>query len=229
MEGICNLDTSVVKGCRLIRAQFGIKIDVFPPAKKKKKKNVIIHRSKCKGNSRKWEEKLKVHYVVLGCVCLPWVFHSGRSVPPPGGLCAFQPVCTVSRWAGHQWHSTCSPSPRRAPGTGALWGGSPAWARWAGGLWTASCWGESPGGTPRSTTPHMSRKSWRRPAAGPARRTGTGPAREAYLGWTWRRWRGPAPIGCSLPRRESWARCGAWAAAGGEAALLKMRPAELCR
>lgn len=37
MEGICNLDTSVVKGCRLIRAQFGIKIYVFPKKKKKKK------------------------------------------------------------------------------------------------------------------------------------------------------------------------------------------------
>lgn len=38
MEGICNLDTSVVKGCRLIRAQFGIKIYVFPKKKRKKKK-----------------------------------------------------------------------------------------------------------------------------------------------------------------------------------------------
>ena len=47
MEGICNLDTLVVKGFGLIRAQFGIKIDVLPKKKK------IIHTSKYKGNSRK--------------------------------------------------------------------------------------------------------------------------------------------------------------------------------
>lgn len=158
---------------------------------------------------------------------IPWVFHSGHSVLPPGGPCAFRPVCTVSRSADRQWHSTCSPSPPRAPDTGALWGGSPAWARWAGGRWTASCWGASPWGTPHSTTPRTSRTSWRHPAAGPARRTGTGPVREAFLGWTWRRWQGPAPTGCSLPHWESWARCGARAAAVVGGAQLKMRLAEL--
>lgn len=159
---------------------------------------------------------------------LPWVFRSGRSVLPPGGLCAGRPACTESRWAGRRWRSTCWPSPRRAPDTGAPGGASRAWARWAGGPWRASCWGASPGGTPRSTTPRTSRTSWRRPAAGPARRTGTAPAREASPGWTWRRWRGPAPGGCCSPRRGSWARCEGPAAAEAER-VRKTRPSGLCR
>ena len=40
MEGICNLDTSVVKGFGLIRAQFGIKIDVLPKKKNHSHKQI---------------------------------------------------------------------------------------------------------------------------------------------------------------------------------------------
>lgn len=120
-------------------------------------------------------------------LCLPWVFHSGRSVLSPGGPCAVRPICTASRSADRLWRSTCWPSLPRARGTAALWGVSPAWARSGGVRWTASCLGEWPWGTPRSTTPRRSRTFLPRPEEGPARRTGTGPVRVAYLGWTWRR------------------------------------------
>lgn len=158
-------------------------------------------------------------------LCLPWVFHSGRSVLSPGGPCAVRPICTASRSAGRLWRSTCWPSPPHARGTAALWGASPAWARSGGVRWTASCLGEWPWGTPRSTTPRRSRMFLPRPEEGPAHRTGTGPVRVAYLGWTWRRWQVLMPVDYSLLHRESWARCGAMAEV--EAVRPKMRPVAL--